>query len=145
MIEVAISLAVFLLLIMGTIDFGFLLSTKVTLQNAVRQAGRYAITGNCVTQSNGTCNRYNSIIQTLQNASTGLLNNSNTGDITISCLSNGGGCPNNAGGPGDVVTITVNYPYHFLSPLISTFFSNRPYNVKVSAAFTNEAFPPASS
>ena len=121
LVEVAISLSIFLLLAMGTIDFAFLFNHKLTLQNAVRQAGRYAITGNCTTTPAG-CNRYNSILTTLENASAGLLTVNNVGsDVTISCINQGGGCPNGAGGPGDVVTIQVTYPYNFITPLISPF------------------------
>ena len=145
LLEVAISVSVLFLLVMGTVDFGFLLSTKLTLQNAVRQAGRYAITGQCVVAGDGTCNRYTSVTQKLQQSSLGLLNNNNTGDVTISCANFGGGCPNNAGGPGDVVTISVSYPYHFISPLVGVIFRYQPYNIRVSAAFTNEAFPPNAS
>src|ERR1035441_10774744 len=63
LVETAISLSIFLLLVLGTIDFGYLISTKVTLQNGVRQGGRYAITGQCITGSDGSCSesRYNSI------------------------------------------------------------------------------------
>ena len=73
MVEVAISLSVFLLLVLATIDFGYLYSTKVTLQNAVRQGGRYAVTGQCITGTDGTCSqsRYNSIVQTVETASLG--------------------------------------------------------------------------
>ena len=52
LVEVAISLSIFLLLAMGTIDFAFMFNNKLTLQNAVRQAGRYAITGNCIQGAN---------------------------------------------------------------------------------------------
>ena len=67
LVEFAISATVFFLLIFATLDFGFLFFAKVTLQNAVRQAGRYAITGNC---GSGTCfgtggNRLPIIIQTV--------------------------------------------------------------------------------
>ncbi|MGA3319057.1 MAG: TadE/TadG family type IV pilus assembly protein, partial [Candidatus Korobacteraceae bacterium] len=55
LVESAISLSLFLLLVLGTIDFGYLFSTKLTLQNAVRQGGRYAITGQCITGSDGSC------------------------------------------------------------------------------------------
>lgn len=146
-IEIALSLSLLLLLIMVTIDFGYLFSTKLTLQNAVRQAGRYAITGQCV-QSNGSCSltRYNSIVQTLEAASLGVVNSNNAGSVvTISCNNQGGGCPNGAGGPGDVVTISVNYPYHFLSPVLAPFFHGSSYTIKVSAAFANEMFPPTQS
>lgn len=145
LVEVAISLSIFLLLILGTIDFGYLFSTKVTLQNAVRQAGRYAITGQCITGADGsTCaqSRYNSIVQTLENNSLGLLSSSN---IAITCTDEGGGCPNQAGGPGDIVHITVNYPYKFMTGPIGAFFPGKSYTINVSSAFTNEPFPPSQS
>jgi len=144
LVETAISLAVFLLLVLGTIDFGYLFSTKVTLQNAVRQGGRYAITGQCVTGSDGTCSltRYNSILRVVEGASLGRLNSS---QISITCQDQGGGCPSGAGGPGDVVIITVTYPYHFMTGPIGAFFSSRSYTLKVSSAFTNEFFPPGES
>src|ERR1035441_2377106 len=78
LVEMAISLSLLLLLVMGTTDFGYLFSTKVTLQNAVRQGGRYAITGQCIPGSGGSCSltRYNSIMQTVQDAALGRLNSS---------------------------------------------------------------------
>jgi Flp pilus assembly protein TadG len=147
MVEVAIGLFLLLVLTMAAIDFGYMFSTKVTLQNAVRQAGRYAMTGRCITGSDGSCSktRYNSIVATLQDYSLGFLNSNNTGDVTFVCTDKGGGCPNQAGGPGDQVTISVAYPYGFLSPLLAAFFPSHAYTVRVSAAFTNEQFPPSAS
>jgi len=147
LVEFAISLSLFLLLILGSMDFAYLFYTKLTLQNAVRQAGRYAITGQCVTNGSGSCtlNRYNSIVQTLQTASDGLLNSSNSSDVSITCTPNGGGCPNQAGGPGDIITITVTYTYTFLTAPIAKFFTGGQYIFTVSVAFNNEPFPPAQS
>ena len=144
LVEMAISLSLLLLLVMGTTDFGYLFSTKVTLQNAVRQGGRYAITGQCITGSGGSCSltRYNSIMQTVQDAALGRLNSS---QISITCQDYGGGCPNGAGGPGDIVTITVTYPYHFMTGLIGAFFPGQSYTITVSSSFKNEIFPPSES
>jgi Flp pilus assembly protein TadG len=144
LVEMAISLSLLLLLVMGTTDFGYLFSTKVTLQNAVRQGGRYAITGQCITGSGGSCSltRYNSIMQTVQDAALGRLNSS---QISITCQDYGGGCPNGAGGPGDLVTITVTYPYHFMTGLIGAFFPGQSYTITVSSSFKNEIFAPSES
>jgi len=145
MVEMAFALSVFLTLLMATVDFGWMFSNKLTLQNAVRQAGRYAITGQCI-ESNGSCSetRFNSIEQILENYSLGLVNSNNLSSVvSITCTSQGGGCPNGAGGPGDIVTITVTYPYQFVTPAIAAFFTNHSYTIKVSAAFTNEPFPPS--
>jgi Flp pilus assembly protein TadG len=143
LVETALCLSVFFLLVMGTMDFGYMFSTKVTIQNAVRQAGRYAITGQCIQGTNGCSeNRYQSILTTAENASLGNLTAS---DITITCTNNGGGCPTLAGGPGDIVTIKATYPYHFMTGPIGAFFTNGSYTLTESASFTNEAFPPSQS
>jgi Flp pilus assembly protein TadG len=147
MVEMAFILSLFILLLMGIIEFGSLFSNKLTLQNAVRQAGRYAITGQCV-ESNGSCSlsRYNSILQVLETNSIGIINSGNVGsDVSITCTNGGGGCPNGAGGPGDIITIQVTYPYPFVTPLIAPMFPNHSYTIKVSSAFTNEPFPPSQS
>jgi Flp pilus assembly protein TadG len=151
LVEFALTASIFLFLTLSIMDFGILFSTKLTLQNAVRQAGRYAITGQCITGSNGNCTstRFNSIVQTLQTVSLGTLNSSNcTGSnaiCSIACTNNGGGCPNQAGGPGDIVTITVTYPYPLITAPVSRFFPGGVYTITVSSAFTNEPFPPGSS
>ncbi len=134
LVETAISLSIFLLLVLGTVDFGYLFSTKLTLQNAVRQAGRYAITGQCITGSGGTCSlsRYNSIIQTVETFSLGMVT---AGEISMQCTDNGGGCPNNAGGPGDVVTITVTHPYTFMTGPIGAFFPGKSYTLNGKCGF----------
>ena len=145
--EMALCLSILVAMAMATMDFGYLLCTKLTLQNAVRQAGRYAVTGQCITDGNGSCSqtRYNSVIQTLQDSSLGMINSSNTSDITMTCSNKGGGCPNSAGGPGDLVTISISYPYSFLSPILASFFPSHAYTIKVGTAYTNEPFPPAAS
>jgi Flp pilus assembly protein TadG len=147
MVEMAFILSVFVLLLMSIIEFGSMFQNKLTLQNAVRQAGRYAITGQCI-ESNGSCteSRYNSILQTLETNSIGIINSTNVGsDVSITCTNEGGGCPNGAGGPGDVITITVTYPYLFVTPLMAHFFPSHAYTIHVSSAFTNEPFPPSQS
>jgi Flp pilus assembly protein TadG len=133
LIESAITILMFLFLLFAVVDFSYLFLVKMTLQNATRQAGRYAITGQAMTHQS----RYNSVLQTVQNMSFGLATNSNT---TICGAS--AGC-NSAGGPGDTVTITVTYPYHFITPLVSTLFANGTYTVTVSSSFKNEPFPPS--
>ncbi len=146
LLEIAFSIGIFLLLVWGTIEFGDMYSTKVTLQNAVRQAGRYAITGQCTEGSDCTAeDRYNSVIATLEGASDGLINSSNIGDVTIACTNGGGGCPvGGSGGPNDLVVITVTYQYRFVTGPISRLFPNG-YTITVASSVTNEMFPPATS
>ncbi|HVO78941.1 MAG TPA: TadE family protein [Candidatus Bathyarchaeia archaeon] len=132
-IEFAISALVFLLLLFSVVDFSYFYFVKLTLQNAVRQAGRYAITG----QAMGTQSRYQSILQTTYDYSLGLANSTNT---TVCSLAKGCG---SGGGPGDTVTITITYPYRFITPFIAHYFTGGSYTITVSTTFKNEPFPPS--
>jgi len=135
MLEFVFAGSVFFFLLIAIFDFSYLYMYKMELQNAVRQAGRYAITG----QAMASMNRYSSILQTVSNLTSGVANSNNT-----TVCSSTGGC-GNAGGPGDVVTVTVNYDYKFHTPLVSKFFTNGKYTITVSSSFKNEAFPPDQS
>ena len=53
---------------------------------------------------------------------------------------NGGG---NAGGPGQVVTISLTYTVKFTTPIIGQFFQNGKWSSTVHTTFKNEPFPPS--
>ena len=133
LVEFAIAALVFLLLIFAVFDFSYLYFAKLTLQSAVRQGGRYAITG----QAMNSKTRYASILQTVKDSSLGFATDSNT---TI-CSAVGGS--SSGGGPGDTVTITVTYTYKFITPLVAVFFKSGAYTITVSSTFKNEPFPPS--
>lgn len=133
LVEFALSAIVFLLLVFAVIDFSYFYFVKLTLQSAVRQGGRYAITGQSMTGQS----RYLSILQTIQNSSLGLATGSNT-TICGAILGCGSG-----GGPQETVTITITYPYKFITPLVAPFFTNGSYTITVSSTFKNEPFPPS--
>src|SRR5271165_2331195 len=131
-VEFAISALSLLQLVFSIIDFSYLFFSKLTLQNAVRQGGRYAITGQAISGKS----RYLSILTTVENTSLGMATSSNT---TVCGQILGCQC---GGGPGETVTVNVTYPYKFLTPLIGTFFTNGTYTFTVSTSFKNETFPP---
>ncbi len=147
LVETALCASIFILLMFAIIDFGFLYYSKVTIQNAVRQAGRYAITGNCQSGTcfdpkNGAGDRLNTIIKTVQNFSFGL-----NPTVSVTCIS--GTCPayagfgsNNAGGPGDVVEITATYTF---TPIMIWRFIGGTYTYTVRSVFKNEIFQPPAS
>jgi len=152
LVEFAIAGAVFLMLLFATIDFGYFFFVKVTLQNAVRQAGGYGITGNCSAGSNcfvsGPSDRYHSIIQVALQYSFGLITAAN---VSVTCLpppiGQTGGCPGyggGAGGPGDTVLITATYKWNPFTVWISKLFTGGSYTFSVSSTFKNESFPPPS-
>ena len=139
--EFALVAPVFLLLVFAIMDFSRLFYVETTLQNAVRQAGRYAITGNHLPdpQHQGqNLSRVSSITQIAQNAAAGL-------DVSSIQVSSLGGGKGSAGGPEDTVTISLTTNFKFVSPLVAQFFKNGTYTFTVSVSFRNEAFPPGNT
>lgn len=137
LVEFALVAPIFFLLVMGIFDFGRLFFTQMTLQNALRQAGRFAVTGNHLTDSQGqTLSRIDSILQTAQKSAVGLP----VSNVQISSLQGGTG---SAGGPGDTVTISLIYDMKLITPIVGQFFNNGSYHLVVSTSFKNEPFPPS--
>jgi Flp pilus assembly protein TadG len=138
LLEFALVVPVFLLLLFAIIDFARLFYVEATLQNAVRQAGRYAITGNHLPdpQHQGqNLSRVNSIIQIAQTAAQGL-------DVSAIQVSSADGGKGSAGGPGDTVTISLTTNLQFMTSLVGQFFKNGTYTFTVSVSFKNEPFSP---
>lgn len=141
LVEFALCATMFFLLVFSILELAFLLNAQMTLQNAVRQAGRYAITGNHLPdpQHPGqTLSRVASITQVATTAAMGL----NVSNIQISSVSGGS---NNAGGPGDTVTISLTASLPVLTPLVSQYFQNGTFTTTVAVSFKNEPFPPGNS
>lgn len=145
LVEFAFCASLFILFLFAVIDYGFLFYTKMTLQNAVRSAGRYAITGNCMS---GNCydnqnsgNRLQTILNKVREYSFGL-NPTVTVACTGSCSGSYGSGGNNAGGPGDTVRITASYVFKPI--VLRRFFPGGVYTVTCSSSYKNEVFPPAS-
>jgi hypothetical protein len=141
LIEFAVVAPLFFLLLFGVIDFGRLYFVQMSLQNAIRQAGRYAVTGNHLPDPKNpgkNLSRVDSIIKTAQQAATGM----DITNIQITSLKGGSG---NAGGPGDTVTISLSTNLKLLTPMIARYFKNGKYGFTVSVSFKNEPFPPGNT
>jgi len=140
-LEFAISATLLVTIMFGCFEFACLMYSQMTLQNAVREAGRYAMTGNHLPDANNPgydLSRTASITQVAQTAAMGL----DVSNIQISSL-NGGA--NNAGGPGDTVTISLTANLPLMTALIGQYFNHGTYTTTVSASFRNEPFPPGNS
>ncbi|HUJ72492.1 MAG TPA: TadE/TadG family type IV pilus assembly protein [Verrucomicrobiae bacterium] len=136
MVEFAVVAPLFFLLVFGITDFGLMFFRLETLQYAVREAGRYAVTG----QNMQGLSRVDSIKTIIRQKSAGIP----IDDSQISITSNGETC---AGGPRQMVTVSLSSNYTFITPLIGKFFPNHDgngmggqYVFKVSTTFMNEPF-----
>lgn len=144
LVEFALVAPLFFLLIFGVLDLGRVLFTQMTLQHALRQAGRYAVTGNHLPGTDpNTGNPYtrvNSIKQIAQNSAAGL--NVNSSSIIISSVSGGNG---SAGGPQDTVTVSLTTTLKLITPFIGRYFGPNGYTFTVATTFRNEPFPRANT
>ena len=136
LVETALAIPLLLLLVFGTVDLGRVLFGHLTLQHAVREAGRFAVTGRTLAGINGDHPRLESVLKiVVTDAQPFPLT---TSDIQVSSLNGGAG---SAGGPGDVVTIKVAYPMRLLTPMIGKCFRDQQFLVQVASTFRNEFFP----
>ena len=134
LVEFALVAPLFFLLVFGILDYGRLFYEQETIQYAMRQAGRFAVTG----QNSGT-NRVTAIIQVAENAAAGLINSGNINNITITS----GGITNFAGSPSQEMTITMVSNLQLITPGIAAFFPNGTYTFTNSVTFRNEPFDPS--
>ena len=131
----------FLLLMFALIDLGRYYWIRETVENAVRQAGRYAVTGQSMTGQT----RVNSIKQVAENA-LGALYTLNSTTITVSSSPVGNspssGTNGFAGYGGENVTVEIDTHLGFFTPGIARYFGPTGSNTLVEAVtFRNESFP----
>lgn len=147
-IEFALVAPMFFLLCAGVTDFGRLFFVQMTIQDGLRQAARYASTGQHLSgtdpltgQPYSSEQRAASIKQIIytEAAVAGV----SSGNMTINVTSGSGG----AGGPLDTVTISVNTTLPLMTGYIAQYFTttNGKYVFTLSISFKNEAFKPGCS
>jgi len=136
MVEFAVVAPLFFLLVFGITDFGLMFFRLETLQFAVREAGRYAVTGQGGT---GTVR-----VQSIKDIATKYANGVPIDQINII---SGGVTNTTAGGPRQMVTVQLVSNYHFITPFIGKFFPGHDssgnggyYAFTVSTTFMNEPF-----
>ncbi|PSH02805.1 MAG: hypothetical protein CXZ00_15520 [Acidobacteria bacterium] len=140
LVEFVLVAMIFFFLSFAVIDFSWLLFNQMNLQDAVREAGRYAATGNHLPdpkKPGATLSRAASITQVLAQTAG---NAAYIQLVTIKSISGGVG---SAGGPGDTVTITAVCGVPSLTTSIGKFFgSDNKFHFTVSSSFKNEPFSP---
>jgi Flp pilus assembly protein TadG len=137
-VEFALVSPLLLLLMFGVLDFGRLFFTQLTLQHALREAGRFAVTGNHLPNPGGgstSMSRVASIKQVAQQSAAGL-------DLSSIQIHSVHGGTNHGGGPSDTVTISLTTNLKLLTPLVATFFPQGASKITASTTFKNEPFDP---
>jgi Flp pilus assembly protein TadG len=139
-IEFALVAMIFFLLAFAVVDFSWLMFSQMNMQDAVREAGRFAATGNQLPNpSNPSANlsRDASIIQILTQSSNG----THVNNVVITNVLNGVSSTG-AGPAGATVTITASCSLPLFTTTIGSYFgTNNAFNFTVSSSFKNEPFP----
>lgn len=147
-VEMAIITPVFLLLLLGLIEFGLMFFTTLTMQYAVREGARYAVTGQSNLDPNSANQQhYAAVIQKIRNNSMGLydrLGKDGTSGPTISV--NGTTYQSSTygntmfGTAGSIVVLQLDCYWKVTTPLVAAFFQDGQYHFKVGATMRNELF-----
>jgi hypothetical protein len=132
LVEFAIVLPLLMLLFFGIFEFGRFYYTKMTLQHAVREATRFAVTGNVLTDpdTGDPIDRAGSIVRVILD---------NTKDLTVD-LDGVSITPADGGGPEEIVRVAVDFRYDLTLPLIDKFVSDGHVDISFATAMRNEAF-----
>lgn len=130
-LELALAIPIVMVLFMGIFEFGRLFYARVTMQHAIAEAARFAVTGGTLDDDQGNpLTRAQSIVAVIKRQAIAL-------DIDVDNLSID---PPDGGGPSQVVTVSGNFSYDFVTPGINKVFPNGEYTFTVSTSLKNEPF-----
>jgi Flp pilus assembly protein TadG len=146
-VEFALIAPVLFLVMCAAFDLGLTMWVNMTMQYAVREGARYAVTGQDNLDPNTSDQqRYLAIIQEIKNSSMGLYNMVNpsytvTINGTAQSYSNQSSYSTGMfGNPGDIIVLQLNCTWPLLTPLIQPFFTNGTYSFSVAATMRNEGY-----
>jgi hypothetical protein len=131
-LEFTIAAPIVLLLMMGIFEFGRLYYTRLTLQHAVHEAARFAVTGNTLNdpKTGDPMERAEAIRHVIVTQAKDL-------DLDVERLVID---PPDGGGPSDVVTVSGSFAFEFVTPLIGYMFPGSGYEFEVETSMKNEPF-----
>ena len=138
LVETAMIIPLLLLLTFAIIDFSTVLYVYLTLENGVSQATRYAVTGQQIDDPNNMgqkLSREQSVKAAMRAAVPTLT-------IDDSCFQfyNLTKATSGAGGPGDLIRVTINYEWSAFTPLIKPIVNGQ-IHLTVQSTMKNESFP----
>lgn len=152
-IEFAMVAVLFFGLLFAIIDWGVLWWVNGTMQHAVREGTRYAITGQVSADPDqDDPQRYLAVIEVIKQQSMGLFDDV-VNSVTIGVYDPVSGIVNYTeydedsfssgmfGAPGDTMVIVLNCTWRPMTFMVQPVFQNGEFNFTVSATMRNELFP----
>ncbi|MGH7798974.1 MAG: TadE/TadG family type IV pilus assembly protein [Candidatus Binatia bacterium] len=142
LVEITFGFIIFFAFFMAIVEFSHLLYAQVTLQHALRTAGRYMITGKSELDGGGNLIPRDQKVHDLfcSNVIAAGVQCPPLGpNFTFTCL--GGSCKQPGGGPDQTVMVTVVVAKPTLMPFFSQFFPSGGVPIQLSTTWKNEPFP----
>lgn len=140
-VEMAIIAPVFLLILLALIEFSMMFFATLTMQYAVREGARFAVTGQSSLDATPS-QRTTAIIQNMKNNSLGFYDKLGT-VISVNGTSYATSSSYSGtmfGKAGDTVVLQLDCDWAVATPMLAVFFTNGKYHFKVAATMRNEVF-----
>ena len=138
-VELTFGFLFFYTVLMAIVEFSHMLYTKITLQHALSEAGRYMVTGQGQDLTNVNPNAR---LQAVQNkfcnnlVATGFSCANVASHMTVTCV---GGCSAPAGGASQTVTLTANYSRTWFTGMFNSILPS-PVNLTANTTWKNEPY-----
>jgi len=142
-VEMALIAPVFLLILLALVELSLMFFVTLTMQYAVREGARYAITGQSNLDPNTSKQqRYAAVIQSMRDNSLGFYDRLST-RISVNGTGYTSANYNDSmfGTAGSIVVLQLTSQWTVTTPLLSKFFTNGKYTFVVGATMRNEFFP----
>jgi len=143
LVEMAIIAPVFLLVLVSLIELSMMFFATLTMQYAVREGARFAITGQSTSDGYASNQqRYATVIAKIRDNSLGMYEKLNP-QISVNGTAYQTKNYSNGmfGAAGTLNVIEVDCDWVVSTPLLSQFFTNGKYSFAVAATMRNEFFP----
>jgi Flp pilus assembly protein TadG len=136
-VEFALIAPVLFLLLLLALDLGISLWVNLTMQYAVREGARYAVTGRA-DQTPGE--RLNSVVAVISSQSLGYYDSICTPLSVNGTVSSAANAASVLGGAGDIIVVRVDCSWKLATPIVAAVFPNGVYKFAVAATMQNEQF-----
>lgn len=142
LVEMAIVAPVFLLLLLAMVELGIMFFTTLTMQHAVREGARYAITGQRNLDPN-TSNqqRHLAVIENIRANSLGFYDKlAPVIKVNNTAYQSDSYSQGMFGAPGNIIVLQLDCTWAVTTPLLAQFFKDKKYRFSVAATMRNEYF-----
>lgn len=139
-VEFAVTSSLFFLMLFMIMDFAVLGFVKLTMQHAVREGARYAVTGQANLDPDDEGDRKRAVIQKIRTNSIGLFDKVME-ETDIKVTNSDGTLISGFGDAEQSIVVTFNCKWPIINPFTRVLLSSSHYNFSVSTSMRNEYFP----